>query len=198
MSIKDQIRKKDGVVSKTILLKDGICRSMQTLEIPWLFPPKKRKPTKKRKNDVKFRKNKKKTAQSYREGFCFGFGVCIKARPEIQYHSRCMHACMYVCTYVCMYVCNGEGGARPWAYILYAVILEFFIFSAARDLEFYCWGSLFVSFCLLLVVDECPVVVAMKLVGGFEFAIVRRKTHLIVFLGARQWGWRDDALETFV
>ncbi len=97
-----------------------------------------------------------------------------------------------------MYVCNGEGGARPWAYILYAVILEFFIFSAARDLEFYCWGSLFVSFCLLLVVDECPVVVAMKLVGGFEFAIVRRKTHLIVFLGARQWGWRDDALETFV
>lgn len=34
MSIKDQIRKKDGVVSKTILLKDGICRSMQTLEIP--------------------------------------------------------------------------------------------------------------------------------------------------------------------
>jgi len=30
------------------------------------------------------------------------------------------------------------------------VILEFFIFSAARDLEFYCWGSLFVLFCFVL------------------------------------------------
>ena len=77
-------------------------------------------------------------------------GVCIKARPEIQY--------VDVCMYVCMYICHGECGARPWAYILYAVILEFFIFSAARDLEFYCWGSLFVFFCFFLL---CLVVVVV-------------------------------------
>jgi len=41
--------------------------------------------------------------------------------------------------------------------------------------------------------------VQLKLVRGFEFAIVRRKPHFIVFGGgARQWGWRDDgALNTF-
>ncbi len=74
-----------------------------------------------------------------------------------------------------MYVCNGEGGARPWAYILYAVILEFFVFSAARDLEFYCWGSLFVSFCCCWLLTSVRTVVQLKLVGGFEFAIVQRK-----------------------
>ncbi len=75
--------------------------------------------------------------------------------------------------------------------ILYAVILEFFIFSAARDLEFYCWGSLFLLLCLVVVVDEWSGGGAMKLVRGVLIRYCSKKNPFHCFGGG---GGRDNGV----
>jgi len=87
---------------------------------------------------------------------------------------------MYVCTYVT------ENAARDLGhtYILYAVISE--IFSRCPRP-----GVLLLGVVVCFVVFGCYWLLMsigwlqMKLVGGFEFAIVRRKTHFIVLEGGR-------------
>jgi len=80
-SIEGQIRKEDGVISKTVLSQRwNLQIHANTRNPPKCSPPKNEN---QRTNDVKFRKNKKKTAQSYREGFCFGIR-CV-SRQGLRY-----------------------------------------------------------------------------------------------------------------
>lgn len=97
--------------------------------------------------------------------------VCVKARSEIQ----CVDACMYVCTYVT------ENAARDLGHTVCRDLGDFFPLPET-------WSFTVGGRCLLLLMTSVRTVVQLKLVRGFEIAIVRRKTHFIVLGGGRDNG----------
>ncbi len=116
MSIKDQIRKKDGVVFQNYTSQRWNLADPCKYQIsPDCFPPKNENQRKNEKTTLNLEKTKRKPHKVIGRDFALD-SVCV-SRQGLRY-SIIVDACMHVCMYIHMYICNGEYDARPWAYCM--------------------------------------------------------------------------------